>query len=310
LSEPATPLDRAQFLTLSVDLRPALHRYCARLTGSVFDGEDIVQDTFARALVAIEELAAPAAPAALRAWLFRIAHHRALDLLRARQIRASEPLDEAEPGMSDGGPDPREQMIGREAVETAAARFLELPVGQRSVVILKDVLGHSLDEISGMLDMTVNAVKAALARGRARLAQINAALPPPAVARPPSPAIVRYVALFNERNWDALRALLAHDVRLRQSAQPVLTGAGEVGMFFTHYAATPDWRLAPAWLEDHEVVAVFTPESGGSPAYVMYIESRDDAIVLIRDFRYTRYVVDGAEIVLATDPGPSGEPVR
>ena len=57
----------------------------------------------------------------------------------------------------------------REAVETAVSRFVELPTMQRSVVILKDVLDQSLEEIAAMLDLTVNAVKAHLARGRARL---------------------------------------------------------------------------------------------------------------------------------------------
>ena len=67
-------------MALSNALRPELHRYAARLMGSVIDGEDVVQDTFARAIEAIdEERDMPS----LRAWLFRIAHNRALDLLRA-----------------------------------------------------------------------------------------------------------------------------------------------------------------------------------------------------------------------------------
>ena len=66
-------------MALAGELRPELHRYCARLMGSVIDGEDVVQDSSARALVALDEL--QEAPS-LRAWLFRIAHNRALDLLR------------------------------------------------------------------------------------------------------------------------------------------------------------------------------------------------------------------------------------
>ena len=76
---------QAQLLALAGELRPELHRYCARLMGSVIEGEDVVQDTFARAFVALDEL--QKAPT-LRAWLFRIAHNRALDLLRSRAIRA------------------------------------------------------------------------------------------------------------------------------------------------------------------------------------------------------------------------------
>ena len=152
----------AELLALAEKLRPELHRYCARLMGSVIDGEDVVQDTFARAFVALDELD-EATP--LRAWLFRIAHNRALDLLRSRAIRATEPIEAADAVADPESPDPVEVMMRREAVETAVSRFVELPTVQRSVLILKDVLDQSLEEIAAMLDLTVNAVKAHLARG-------------------------------------------------------------------------------------------------------------------------------------------------
>jgi RNA polymerase sigma factor (sigma-70 family) len=87
---PSPPSARqAQLLELAGELRPELHRYCARLMGSVIEGEDVVQDTFARAFVALDEL--QEAPP-LRPWLFRIAHNRAMDLLRSRAIREPSPL--------------------------------------------------------------------------------------------------------------------------------------------------------------------------------------------------------------------------
>ncbi len=67
------------FLALVSGIRPDLHRYCARMTGSVADGEDIVQDTLARAYYALSEM--ETVPE-LRPWLFQIAPHRATDLLR------------------------------------------------------------------------------------------------------------------------------------------------------------------------------------------------------------------------------------
>src|SRR5262245_9260111 len=149
--------------------------------GSVIEGEDVVQDTFARALVALDEL--QEVPP-LRAWLFRIAHNRALDLLRSRAIRAAEPIEAAHEVADPESPDPVEVLMRREAVDTAVSRFVDLPTVQRSVVILKDVLDQSLEEIAAMLDLTVNAVKGHLARGRARLKAINA-------RRGPSPRGVR-----------------------------------------------------------------------------------------------------------------------
>jgi len=80
LSAGRPPLNRdrqAELLAEAGELRPELHRYCARLMGSVIDGEDVVQDTLARALVALQDMEEMPP---LRPWLFRIAHNRALDL--------------------------------------------------------------------------------------------------------------------------------------------------------------------------------------------------------------------------------------
>jgi RNA polymerase sigma factor (sigma-70 family) len=294
----------AQLLALAGELRPELHRYCARLMGSVIEGEDVVQDTFARAFDALDELQDDAP---LRAWLFRIAHNRALDLLRSRAIRAAEPIEAAHEVADREIPDPMEVLMRREAVETAVSRFVELPTVQRSVVILKDVLDQSLEEIAAMLDLTVNAVKAHLARGRARLKEINAQAPAQPAPRPPSPTVARYVGLFNRRDWDGLRALLADDVRLIQSSYPLRAGAADVGMFFGIYSRSAPVRLAPAWLDGREVIAVYEDPRAVKPSYLMWLEWTDGRISFIRDYRYVRYVVDDADLVLSPDAAPPGE---
>jgi RNA polymerase sigma factor (sigma-70 family) len=291
---------RAELLALTADLRPELHRYCARLMGSVIDGEDVVQDTFARALVALGEIEEMPQ---LRPWLFKIAHNRALDLLRSRAVRKTEPIEAASDVADEANPDPMEVLMRQEAVETAVSRFAELPLLQRSVIILKDVLDESLKDIAELLDLTVDAVKAHLARGRARLRDINAQAATLSAVTPASAATTRYVALFNAQNWDGLRALLADDVKLHQSTYPVRVGSADVGMFFTIYAKFEGVRLAPAWVEGREVIAVFEDSAGAAPSYFLWLEWRDGRISFIRDYRYARYIVDGAELVLA----PHGE---
>src|SRR6187399_317223 len=67
---------REHFAQVVAELRPELHRYCARMTGSVFDGEDVVQEALARAHQALADL--NELPA-LRPWIFRIAHNVAMD---------------------------------------------------------------------------------------------------------------------------------------------------------------------------------------------------------------------------------------
>jgi RNA polymerase sigma factor (sigma-70 family) len=291
---------RAQLVAEAGALRPELHRYCARLMGSVIDGEDVVQDTLARALVALQEMEETPP---LRPWLFRIAHNRAIDLLRGRTLRMAEPIEAAADVADPASPDPVEMLMRQEAVKTAVSRFAELSTVQRSVVILKDVLDEPLKEIAALLDLTVDAVKAHLARGRARLREINAQAGPAAEARPVSPAVAHYVALFNRRDWDGLRALLADDVRLLQSTYTLRTGSADVGMFFTIYAKFDGVWLKPAWLEGREVIAVFANRADPKPAYVMWLEWRDGRISFIRDTRYARYVMADAELTLAADDG-------
>ena len=76
---PAIAEAQQRFMDLVAEVRPALHRYCARMTGSVFDGEDVVQETLAKAYFALGQM--EEAPP-LRPWLFRIAHNTAMDFLR------------------------------------------------------------------------------------------------------------------------------------------------------------------------------------------------------------------------------------
>jgi RNA polymerase sigma factor (sigma-70 family) len=302
--EPAVDRDRQEgLLALAAALRPELHRYCARLMGSVIDGEDVVQDTFARAFVALDELCEVPQ---LRPWLFRIAHNRALDLLRSRAIRVAEPIEAALEIVDDTKADPVETLMRRQAVQTAVSRFAELPVLQRSVVILRDVLDEPLAEIAALLGITVDAVKGHLARGRARLREINATAAALPDARIASAAVVRYATLFNQRDWDGLRALLADDVRLHQSMHPPRSGAADVGMFFTIYAGSDRVWLAPAWLEGREVIAVFEDPDAPTPDYFMWLEWREGRITFIRDYRHVRYIADNAELVLARDAGSFG----
>jgi RNA polymerase sigma-70 factor (ECF subfamily) len=292
-----SPADRQAFVAAAVALRPQLHRYCARLTGSVFDGEDVVQDTMVRALAALEDL--DPLPA-LRPWLYRIAHNRAIDLLRARALREMESLDVSAAQSPDRGAlDAEEGLMRQEAVCLAVSRFTELPTTQRSVIILKDVLDHSLVDIAELLDLSVDAVKAHLARGRVRLRAISARSSSAWQTPPISASAERYAKLFNAGRWDELRAMLADDVRLDLSGRPSRLGAGDVGVYFSVYAGIKDVRLVPGWVEGREVFLVYAGQDSASPAYFVQIVWRNGRIGLIRDYHYTRYVIEDAEFAVS-----------
>src|SRR5580704_6375624 len=214
---------REQFLALVGGVRPELHRYCARLTGSVIEGEDIVQDAMARAFYALS-LSAEVPP--LRPWLFRIAHNAAIDFLKSHGRKYTDLHPEmAEIAGYEDRPDPA-------VVRAALARFLSLPVTQRSAVILKDVLGHSLEETAETMGSTVMAVKAALVRGRRKLLQHErdeGEIPLATRAE-----LDRYASRFNARDWDGVRALVSEDCRLDVVSKSQRRGK-QVGMYFERY---------------------------------------------------------------------------
>ena len=105
----------------------------------------------------------------------------------------------------------------------------------------------------------------------------------------------------------ACGALLADDVKLHQSLDPIRVGRADVGLFFTLYAKIDGVSLAPAWLEGREVIAVFEDGSDPKPSYVMWLEWRDGRISFIHDYRYVRYVTADAELTLAPEAKPADD---
>ena len=275
---------RDEFLAIVADVRPELHRYCARLTGSVIEGEDIVQDTLAKAFYALG--LSPSLPP-LRPWLFRIAHNAALDFLKSHGRRLTDPrADLADVAGFDDAPDPF-------ATRLALRRFLALPVIQRSAVILKDVLGHSLEETAETMETTVMAVKAALVRGRAGLREAEAQdAPAPTASRE---ELERYAALFNARDWDGVRALVGEDCRLDLVSRSRRRGK-EVDMYFGRYASGEPITVRVVELEGRLALAASLP-GATAPAYFMLLGFADGRVQTIRDFRYVPYIAREAELV-------------
>jgi RNA polymerase sigma factor (sigma-70 family) len=281
---------RDRFMELVEELRPELHRYCARMTGSVFDGEDVLQETLAKAYYALGQMMEPPN---LKPWLFRIAHNTAMDFLRRSERKNVELVPEV-PERAE----PQELDVDLTLVEAALTVFVELPPVQRGALILKDVLGHSLEEVAGTLGISVGAVKAALFRARANVARTPHAAFAQS-ARPPSEqeqaTLRRYVELFNDRNWEGLRAMLSDESRLDivSRVQHRVRAAG----YYDRYAeilTDEDLRAEAGFVDGVPAIAIFRPASSTVPAYFMVLESKNGRILLIRDFRYIPYIAEGA----------------
>jgi len=205
-------------------LRPKLHRYCARMTGSVIDGEDVVQEALVKALAALPRAGTLANP---EGWLFRIAHNTALDFLRQRARHAAAFADDEDLEMIADPTDP-----GRDAFATVASlrTFMRLPTVQRSAVILVDVLGYTLADLGQIAGGSI--LKSALQRGRARLRELTSepdAVQPPALTAVERARLLEYAARFNARDFDAVRDMLADDVRLDLVNRLQRQGRSEVG---------------------------------------------------------------------------------
>ncbi|HUQ04980.1 MAG TPA: sigma factor [Kofleriaceae bacterium] len=274
-------------------LRPELHRYCARLMGSIVDGEDIVQEALTRAL------AIPAGGGDMsRPLLFKIAHNAAIDALRRHERRFADGDDALDAVAAD------DEAVDPAIVHVALAVFQRLPVAQRSAVILKDVLGCTLEEIVESTGLTLLAVKAALVRGRATLRAHADDRSAASVAAPPDPAerarLHAYAARFNARDWDGLRTLLADETRLELVARAERRGKA-VGEYFARYAALPDLRAVPGLLDGRPALAVYSPPEAPSPGSFVLLAWDGDRITLIRDFRYAEYAMECAATSFVPD---------
>jgi RNA polymerase sigma-70 factor (ECF subfamily) len=276
---------------LLVAMRPRLHRYCARMVGSVIDGEDVLQDALIKA---VESFPAAAPLGNPEGWLFRIAHNTALDFLRRRSrqegLRSGEELDMIA--------DPADLVANRQIAGASLRTFMRLPVAQRSSVILMDVLGCSLQELCDVMDFSLPAVKAALHRGRARLRELAAEpddMPHPALSAAERDRLGAYVAHFNARDFDAVRAMIADDVRLDLVNKTRMRGKAEVSRYFGNYAGIADWHLVPGLVDGQPAIVVFDPAEPRAPKYFVLLQWSAGKVAAIRDFRHAPYVIDGAE---------------
>ena len=108
-----------------------------------------------------------------------------------------------------------------------------------------------------------------------------------------------YVAHFNSRDFDAIRAMISDDVRLDLVNKTRLNGKAEVFSYFGNYAKASDWHLVPGLVEGQPAILVFDPNAPDSkPKYFMLLDWTAGKVAAIRDFRHASYIVDGAEYLI------------
>lgn len=281
--EAARSGDEEAFASLVAPFRRELHLHCYRITGSVDDADDVLQEVL---LAAWKGLPGFAGRSSLRTWLYRIATTRSLNALREQRRRPrSAPIPPFEPptpndrfdqphlqpypdGLVDEL-DPAVQAVARESVELAFVVALQrMPPRQAAVLILCDVLDFTVTEAAEMLAIGPTAAKGLLQRAR------SARHSPRSIASGARHHDLarKFADAFSRDDVDSVLELLTDQCWLAMPpANELYVGQHTVGNFLRASAAgRPGGNYA--------LVAV---TAGGRPAFVCYLQGRARGLLVI-----------------------------
>jgi len=280
-----------------------LQLHCYRILGSAADAEDALQETLVAAWRGLGQFEGRSH---VRAWLYRIATTRSLNMLRGNRTQAvteaghlPEPTRLGEPvwlepypdmllsALPDSAPGPEARYEAREAISLAFTAALQhLPPAQRAALILRDVLGFRAAEAAGILDCSTDAANGLLRRARTAIAR---QLPPGKREQPPLPGspaerrtVTRFTDAYERGDTNAIIALLTDDATLPMPPLPfIYQGKQPVADFHTAICATHRFRLVPT-------------RANGQPAFGCYL--RDPAAPLARAHGLLVLTLSGQQI--------------
>lgn len=192
----------------------------------------------------------------------------------------------------------------RLAAATSLRSFMQLTLAQRSAVILVDVLGLNLHETCEVTGATLAATKAALHRGRAELKALSSAPDDAAIPKldpEEERRLRRYIDLFNGRDFDGVKALIAEDIQLDVVNRIRLRGKREASTYFGNYDRVSDWALSLGFVDGQPAILISNPQADDAVRGFVLIDWRGDEAVRIRDFRYAPYCVADADIRFVAD---------
>lgn len=280
------------FLETIAHLRPRLHRYCSRMTGSVLDGEDIVQDALFQAYRRLDSFDDNRA---LTPWLFQIAHNRCIDFLRSRRVRRKAEADSARPDFFMPA-DP----VGNGVAHAVEYLVMALAPKERACVLLKDVFDYSLDEIAALVGSTTGGVKAALKRSRSKLNSLPPRSTPPVIESPQALRLRSlYVERFNRRDWDGVRELITADARLLVTDR--FEGPLADAPYFNRYQhLTTPWQMTLGKVDGQQIVIALRQNYGQLiPHGIVRVEIMNDSITRIVDYSHCPWVLGAVDSLVA-----------
>ncbi|CAJ1586455.1 sigma-70 family RNA polymerase sigma factor [[Mycobacterium] wendilense] len=294
--------DPDTFLTDAQQYHRELLAHCYRMTGSLHDAEDLVQETYLRAWKAFDRFEGKSS---VRTWLHRIATNTCLTALEGKQRRplptglgapSSDPVGELvqrtevawlEPLPDES--DPSHIVGSRESVRLAFVAALQhLSPRQRAVLVLRDVLQWKAAEVAEAIGTSTAAVNSLLQRARAQLAAVGPSEDSTLTA-PDTPAarglLTRYIAAFEEYDIDRLVTMFTEEAIWEMP--PFVgwyQGGPAIGALIHHNcpAEKPgDMRLLPL-------------TANGQPAAAMYMWDKDSG----RHLPFQLHVLDIVDVAV------------
>jgi RNA polymerase sigma-70 factor, ECF subfamily len=227
-------------------------------------------------------------------WLFRVAHNQCIDFLRRRGVRVEAETAAVEPDYV--APHEMPAHVGP-AIEHLV---LNLPPKERACVLLKDVFDYSLEEIAELVDSTVGGVKAALNRGRSKLASLKEGPAPARESTARNKEILRlYVERFNSRDWDGLRELISADARLLVADR--YSGSFADGGYLGVYSRMRvTWRLALGEVDGAPAIVLLNLREGAwAIEGVIQLEFGEDGrIRRIADYQHCPWILTAGSIIV------------
>jgi RNA polymerase sigma-70 factor (ECF subfamily) len=289
--------------------RQELHLHCYRLLGSLHDAEDMVQETMLRAWQRFDTFKGAAS---LRTWLYTIATHACLDVLKKRRPRTlpqaaypvmnpHSPIPSASPEatwlepfpdswLAEAVDNPEVRYTRRESISLAFLTALQLlPPRQRAILILSDVLDWRASEVAHLLELSVSAVNSALYRARVTLAKNYHADDEIAqigcTDTATSTLLNRYVHAWETDDITGLVALLKEDATLNMPPYPLwYWGRESIGTILASLAFRPEirnrWHLYPTSANALPAFAMYRVSTSGDSyqAFGMQVVTLDHSL--------------------------------
>lgn len=292
-----------RFIAESEQIRPRLYDYCVRLTGSLVDAEDVVQDSLAHAYFRLEIYKEDLS---MKGWLYAIAKNKCIDHLRRKTLLRQRSTEFVDTEMSAETADD----LSDEVIEAFSASIRLLPPRQRVALIMKDVLGLTAKEIAESLETTVESARSLVARARRELR--NAEPGPVTLDGQDLKLMQSYVASFNAKDWDAVSSLLQADAACEVPNRFIGHGADSFrNSYFKRYSMRDDqWFCTLESIMSDQLVVVWSDTSGQVEPYgIMKLICDGEKVSRVVDYSHIGYVSEALRSYLSaqgiTRDGPA-----